>query len=150
LNYVENLRSKVGNIPLILNGSVVVVINSNSELLLQQRLDGVWGLPGGLMELGESFEETAKREVFEETGLIVENLSFVKVLSGKDYFVKLPNKDQFYSVTAIFITRDFTGDLVVNEKESLALEFFPLNSLPENTGKNVLEGLKEINHYLNI
>ncbi|WP_321166921.1 NUDIX domain-containing protein [Oceanobacillus kimchii] len=41
-------------------------------MLLQKRHDGSWGLPGGLMDLEESFEEVAMREVFEETGLVVE------------------------------------------------------------------------------
>ena len=68
MGYVEELRKIVGHRPLILVGAVVLVINENRYVLLQQRTEpyGKWGLPGGLMELSESPEETAFREVYEK------------------------------------------------------------------------------------
>jgi 8-oxo-dGTP pyrophosphatase MutT (NUDIX family) len=53
MDYVMGLRKVVGNRPLILTGACVLIINNKNELLLQHRSDGGWGLPGGLMELGE-------------------------------------------------------------------------------------------------
>lgn len=69
MSYIENLRNVVGHQPLILVGTAVAVINNEGEILLQKRRDGVWGVPGGFMELGESTEEAGRREVLEETGL---------------------------------------------------------------------------------
>ena len=80
MEYFKYLRQYVGHKPIILPGSVVIILNGQNEILLQKRNDGYWGLPGGLMDLGESFEEVAKREVFEETGLVVEDLELLKVL----------------------------------------------------------------------
>ena len=54
MGYIENLRQKIGQEPLILVGVAVAVINENNEILLQKRMDGKWGVPGGFMELGES------------------------------------------------------------------------------------------------
>ena len=86
MGYVKELRKLVGNRPLILPGAVVIILNEQNEMLLQHRSDGGWGLPGGIMELGESMEETARREVQEETGLVVGELELMGIFSGEDYF----------------------------------------------------------------
>lgn len=133
MDYIKRLRELVGNEPLILVGSIVIILNKDGHILLQQRTEpaGKWGLPGGLMELGESPEETATREVFEETGLEVKNLSLMNVYSGKDYFIKLPNGDIFQSVTVAYYTHEYAGNLVNNQQEGLDLQFFDVNHLPE-------------------
>lgn len=59
-NYVSELRKLVGHRPLILVGATTIIINDENKILLQKRKTtayGRWGLPGGLMELGESIEE---------------------------------------------------------------------------------------------
>lgn len=66
MGYIEGLRNLVGNQPLILVGVAVSVINEAGEFLLQKRSDGVWGVPGGFMELGESAEEAGRREVLRD------------------------------------------------------------------------------------
>lgn len=132
MNYVADLRKLVGHRPLILPGSVVIILNADNELLLQHRLDGTWGLPGGIMELGESLEETARREVKEETGLDVGSLKLLNVFSGKDYYLKVPNGDELYSVTAVYLTNEASGTIDVNKKESIAVQYFSVNALPEN------------------
>ncbi|MBT2467068.1 NUDIX domain-containing protein [Streptomyces sp. ISL-66] len=50
-----------------------VVVDESGRVLLQRRTDnGMWALPGGKMELGESLGDCAVRETFEETGIAVE------------------------------------------------------------------------------
>ena len=89
------------------------------------------GLPGGLMELGESPEETACREVYEETGIEVKNLQLINVFSGANYFTKLANGDEFQSVTTAYYTDEYDGDFVMNKEEAVQLTFFPLTELPD-------------------
>ena len=67
---------------------------------------------GGLMELSESPEETAYREVYEETGIKVKNLRLINVFSGANYFTKLENGDEFQSVTTAYYTDEYEGILL--------------------------------------
>src|SRR5260370_10046464 len=62
---------------------VVALIFDDGNLLLVERakepLKGYWSLPGGIVEAGERLEDAIRREVLEETGLIVEPLSVFEV-----------------------------------------------------------------------
>lgn len=131
MEYYKYLRQYVGHQPIILPGSVVLVINEQNEVLLQKRLDGHWCLPGGLMDLGESFEEVAMREVLEETGLTVKNLKLLNVYAGSEYYLKVPNGDELYSATAVYYTKDFGGTMEIDYNESQKLEYFSMESLPD-------------------
>ncbi|TFB22813.1 NUDIX domain-containing protein [Filobacillus milosensis] len=148
MGYIEGLRKLVGTRPLILVGAVVIVINQKGELLLEQRQfpKGVWGLPGGLMELGESTEDVAKREVLEETNLQVEDLSLINIYSGSDYFTKAQNGDEFYSVTAAYFTHNYSGKVKHDEKESMDIQFFAPGELPEQmigSHREIIEDYKK-------
>ncbi|WP_113930271.1 NUDIX hydrolase [Bacillus sp. P14.5] len=145
MGYIEEIRALVGKVPLILTGSVVVISDEEGRILLQQRRhpEGAWGLPGGLMELGESTEETARREVLEETGLEVGNLELINVYSGKKYFIVAANGDQFYSVTAAYNTADVSGDLKVDEAESIQCKYFHSDEFPDYIVKSHREVLDE-------
>ena len=138
MGYIEDLRAIVGHRPLILVGSVAIILDENGRLLLQQRKypKDSWGLAGGLMELGESTEEVARREVEEETGLKVGKLHFINVYSGPEYFVKAANGDEFYCVTVAYFTNEYTGELVVDENESVKVEFFYPHELPDGIVKS--------------
>jgi ADP-ribose pyrophosphatase YjhB (NUDIX family) len=139
MSYVEDLRKIVGHQPLILVGAVTIIINDKKKILLQKRKAtpyGMWGLPGGLMELGESTEDTARREVLEETRLTIGKLNLIDVFSGPGYFLKVQNGDEFYSVTVGYYTHEVNGDLVIDENESLGFSFFDINQLPDNIVKS--------------
>lgn len=74
----------------IVRVGVGVFIFKDGKFLMQQRQGahgaGTWSVPGGHLEFGESFEETARREVLEETGLEITNVRFGAVTN--DNFVE--------------------------------------------------------------
>ncbi|AIQ74213.1 MULTISPECIES: NUDIX hydrolase [Paenibacillus] len=124
------LRKLVGTRPLIMAGACVLLC-SNHQLLLQRRTDnGCWGLPGGSMELGETLEEVAKRELFEETGLTAKVLDLFDMFSGKDLYYKYPHGDEVYNVVAAYLCTDFDGALKVDGIEVQELRFFSYEELP--------------------
>ncbi|MFT8316919.1 MAG: NUDIX hydrolase [Sporolactobacillus sp.] len=145
MGYIEELRSLLGHRPLLLPGAVVILIDKNGNILLQKRKfpKETWGLPGGLMELGESVEETAKREVLEETGLIVQKMKLFNVFSGKDTLATAANGDQYYPVTVVFTAHQYQGKLVVDPLESEDYSFIDLDRTTVKLLKNHERILKE-------
>lgn len=123
-------------------------INENKQVLMQLRTDyNQWGFPGGAMELGESFEETAQWELKEETNLDIVELKMFKILSGKDTYREYPNGDKLYDITAIFVIKKYNGNLEINDDESKRLEWFNIDNLPQNITahtKNYLEKFGDI------
>lgn len=133
MGYIEELRKVFGSRPLNLAGVAVAVFNEQGQILLQQRRNGIWGVPGGFVELGESTEEAGRREVFEETGIEIGTLQLISVFSGKEFFVKLPNGDEFYPITIAYLCKDIKGGLLKADGiESFSVQFFDFDKLPEN------------------
>jgi len=62
---------------------VGAIILARNRVLLVERgkapLKGYWSLPGGVLEIGERLQEGVRREVLEETGLVVEPVSVVEI-----------------------------------------------------------------------
>ncbi|MBO1581461.1 MULTISPECIES: NUDIX hydrolase [Bacillus] len=135
MGYIEDMRKLVGNRPLILTGSHVIILNKQNEILLQLRTDfNMWGIIGGALEYEETLEEAAKREVFEETGLIIKDLELFHNFSGPNLFQIYPNGDQVYGVMVVYVCRNYGGTLQGDPNESKELRFFPLHTLPDNIG----------------
>ena len=73
--------------------------------------------PGGSMELGDSFEDCARREVQEETGLICGNLEHFMNVSGEEVHYVYPNGDEIYAAEEIFLCRKFSGQIICQQEE---------------------------------
>ncbi|MGT2894900.1 NUDIX hydrolase [Streptococcus entericus] len=131
MEYFKQIRQKIGHDLLMLVGSNVILENDKGELLLQQRLSGQWGLPGGLLDIGETLEEAAIREVKEETGLEISELELLHTFSGPDYHFTLPNQDEIYVITAVYKAIAYSGQLTLDRTESLNVRFFAYDALPE-------------------
>ena len=152
MSYIENLRKYVGHEPILTAGVGLFVINEDNKVLMELRTDyNTWGFPGGSMELGESFEDTARRELKEETNLEIDELKLKKIISGKETFREYPNGDKLYDVTAIFVVKKYHGNLKINDKESKKLEWFPINKIPENITeftKKYIDNIGDLNSLL--
>ena len=142
MGYIMNLRKYVGHETLIGLGATTMVFNEKNEILLNLRSDtNTWGIPGGSMELHETIEETAVRELKEEAGISADKLELVAVLSGDEYYFEYPNGDKMCTVIVLFKVLNYTGKIKVSDNESKQLKFFSLNALPnmESRAKAIID-----------
>lgn len=142
MGYIMNLRKYVGHEPLIGLGATTLVFNEKNEILLNLRSDtNTWGIPGGSMELHETIEDTAVRELKEEAGISADKLELVTVLSGDDYYFEYPNGDKMCTVIVLFKVLNYTGEIKVSDNESKQLKFFSLDTLPnmESRAKAIID-----------
>jgi len=140
--YISSMRKYIGHERLLIVGASVFV-HKNGKLLLQKRKDnGCWADHGGCCELGETVEETAKRELYEETGLTAHSLELLGIFSGKELFYTYPNGDKVSNVNIAYLCDDFSGDIKFQTNETTDLRWFDLDELPESISppvKPVLE-----------
>lgn len=121
---------------------VAVVIFRQGRILLGERIGShsanTWATPGGHLELGESIEECAKRETFEETGLKVD--SFKKIGFTNDIF----EQDGKHYITLFVAASCSSGDPIVAEPNKCKQwQWFELNGLPEPLFLPLINLLKE-------
>lgn len=137
MGYIEDIRKLVGHTAINLVGSIVIIKNEKNEILLQKRTfpADTWSFPGGLSELGEKPEDTAVREVYEETALKVEDLKLFGFYSGEN-ICKGETGDEWYVYIAAYTCEKYSGEVKLNDSESVALEWVALDKLPTQFGKS--------------
>ena len=141
-----NLRKIIGKKTRNINGAGILLIDRDKKVLLQLRTDSnSWGIPGGCLNIGESLETAAKREVYEETGLIVDDLQLFNVYSGDEQHWIYPDGNEVYIINTVFISNSFHGILKADEIESKEVKFFDINNIPTEilpTNIPILKDLK--------
>ena len=125
MNYIAEMRKKVGKDLVMTVGCGVLIENSDGKVLLQKRSDtGEWCVPGGALEPGETYIEAAAREVREEVGIEVSDLKLFGLYSGDDRMIHYPNGDNVYSLSVIFTTSHYSGLYPTATRKYLSTDSF--------------------------
>ncbi|RNB90242.1 NUDIX domain-containing protein [Brevibacillus fluminis] len=136
-DYIKTMRKLVGTETLVTVGCGAIIEDEKGRILLQRRKDqNNWCLPGGVMEIGETFLETVIREVEEETNLVIYQPELFGIYSGPSCFKEYPNGDKVFSVQVIFRVKQYSGDLKQEGPESFEHTFFLNNELPSPLNSN--------------
>lgn len=132
MSYIGGIRKHIGHELVMTVGCGVLLTNDSDQVLLQRRSDtGDWCIPGGALEPYESYEEAAIREVREEVGITVRNLKLFGIYSGDERRIHYPNDDVVYSLSVIFTTDEYDGDISDQDSEVLEHRFFGRDEIPE-------------------
>jgi ADP-ribose pyrophosphatase YjhB (NUDIX family) len=102
------------------------VFSNDKILMVREKIDGAWSLPGGWADINTTPGESAVRECFEEAGAEVKPLRIIAVQLA-DRHCDAP---YLYSVYKIFIECELIGNEFKENTETLESGFFPLDSLP--------------------
>lgn len=102
-----------------------VIIRGKQVLLVKRKFEpfkGMWVVPGGFVEEGETVEEAARREALEETGVKVKLVKLVGVYSD-------PKRDPRGNISVAFIAKPLSGKLK-GDVEVEDVKWFNLDELP--------------------
>ena len=101
------------------------VIRDGKILLIQERADGNWAMPGGWADLGDSPRSVAEREVWEESGFHVKAEKVVAVIDANRI-----EPMEFYHAYKIIFLCSLLGGEPRTSYETLAVDFFDPDHLP--------------------
>lgn len=103
------------------------VIQGQRILLVREKADGKWAMPGGWADVGDRPSETAERETLEESGFVVRA---TKLVGAFDANRGARATAFFHAVKLVFLC-DLLGGNATPSMETLDVDFFPLTDLPE-------------------
>ncbi len=104
-----------------------VVFQDNTILLVKEREDGCWTLPGGWIDVGESPSESVEREVYEESGF---QTRAVKLLAVYDRN-KHPHPPMLHHTYKLFFLCELLSGSATPSIETTEVGFFAENEIPE-------------------
>jgi ADP-ribose pyrophosphatase YjhB (NUDIX family) len=101
------------------------VVHEGKILLIQEKMDGRWAMPGGWADLGNAPASVAEREVWEESGYRVKAEKVVAVMDAN----RIEPFEFYHAFKIIFLCKLTGGEPRVSH-ETLAVDFFDPNDLP--------------------
>ncbi|MBR9675902.1 NUDIX domain-containing protein [Candidatus Woesearchaeota archaeon] len=90
-------------------GLGVIIVNSDGKVLVGKRKNIIapfYSIPGGGLDDGETFEDGAKREILEETSLILNKIEVIGLTNNLETY----KKEKFHSVSVVLFCDDFSGE----------------------------------------
>ncbi|WP_173083829.1 NUDIX domain-containing protein [Phytohabitans rumicis] len=126
-------------------GARGLVLDDSGRVLLIKRADnGVWAMPAGAMELGESIADCAVREVHEETGLQAAAVTPFAFYTGPGYTFTNMYADTYQLFVVAFRIDRWAGELARVTDETTDAGFFAHDEMPTPLSRTVVETLADL------
>ncbi len=111
---------------------VAAIIIYQDKVLFEKRADcGRWSLIGGGLKIDESLEDCLKREIFEETGLEMQNYKFLDILDDPSRITQYPDGNVLRTVTVLYSCEFDNANQLVISDESTELRFFSIDEIQD-------------------
>jgi ADP-ribose pyrophosphatase YjhB (NUDIX family) len=108
------------------------VFAGDRVLLVRERSDGKWTLPGGWVDVNDSPSEAVAREILEESGYRARAVKLAALVDKRRH----PHPPGIHHIYKLFFVCERTGGAPAPSIETDAVQFFPVRSLPElSTGR---------------
>jgi ADP-ribose pyrophosphatase YjhB (NUDIX family) len=122
------------------------IFRDGRVLLVRERTDGKWTIPGGWADVNDTPSSAVLKEIEQESGFTARILKLAAVYDRNKHN---PLPSLFHSWKAFFVC-EITGGEARTSYETTAVEFFPLDELPElSTGRSTAEQIRRMyQHYL--
>ncbi|RZT79383.1 ADP-ribose pyrophosphatase YjhB (NUDIX family) [Micromonospora violae] len=99
--------------------AAAIVTDQHGRVLLQRRTDsGNWSLPGGAMDIGETLQQCAVREVKEETGLDIEITGLLGIYTDPHHVIAFPDGEVRQEFTVTYLARVVGGTITVSDEST--------------------------------
>lgn len=116
-----------------------VIMKDNKILLVKEKIDGKWSLPGGWCDIGYSPSQMAQKEVREEAGYEVEVEQLLALLDKECH----GHPKDIYHIYKLFFQCRIIGGDGISGMETSDVEFFGINELPDlSLTRNTLKQIK--------
>lgn len=133
-HYGNQSVSRIKNLFNIDNGYITpkvdirsVIFKDDQILMVKEKSDGKWTVPGGWADIGYTPYEIAVKETSEEAGLKVKPISVLSIVDKKCH----PHPPSPFYSYKIFILCEIIGGILQASTETIDARFFPLNKIPE-------------------
>lgn len=150
MNYIRKIRSKIGHDKFIHPGARIIIENENGEILflIKRNRNGRIGIPAGGMEENETIEMCIRREVKEETGLVLNTVQVIGISSHPENETCLyPNGDQIQYFTVEFYSNDWMGEIKINDLEEIESARFEPKEKYTELPLNEQSAFESLNYY---
>jgi 8-oxo-dGTP pyrophosphatase MutT (NUDIX family) len=129
--FFTQLRARIGHDLLLVPSVAAVIRDAPGRLLLQEKSSGEgWSLPAGAIEPGESPEQAVRREVLEETGLVVVPREILGVFGGRDFRYVYSNGDAVEYTVVLYRCVATGASSTTLDPETKALKYFAREEMP--------------------
>lgn len=115
------------------------IIRDNEILLVKEKIDGKWALPGGYQDVNRSVRENIIKEASEEAGAVVNPNKIIAVFDyNRHHNVNFP-----YGMVKIFVLCEYIDHYFKDNTETLDAKFFSLDNLPElSSNRTTIDQIK--------